>query len=200
MSNALCEIAAKWGTDKHDEVNFPIDGDLASFYHNLLKDRRQEVKKVLEIGIGTKELMEQPGKTYIPGASLFMWADYFPNAHIVGLDVVPEVMINEYRISSFVCDQGDPKSLFEVKEHIGDDFDLIVDDGSHIPHHQSLTFGMFIPLLNRTGHYVIEDIRPGAKEHLAPIQLVPTFVTKFFDIIDIRGGVGNQVMVSQYRS
>jgi hypothetical protein len=42
------------------------------------------VRKMLEIGIGCKSVM---GESYENGASLRMWADYYPDAENYGLDI-----------------------------------------------------------------------------------------------------------------
>ena len=129
--------------------------DLASHYYELFKNRRQDVRKVLEIGIGHEGCM---GSGYRTGASLFMWEEFFPNADIYALDNMTEILINQGRIHSRWCDQGSEESLKQVMPFLGRDFDLIVDDGSHIPEHQALTVRVFAPLLSSRGIYVVEDV------------------------------------------
>jgi hypothetical protein len=149
----LCELATKHGTDKWNWHHY------TPHYHRLLNDRRSAVKKVLEIGIGDPSSMADPtGKPYIPGASLRMWEEYFPNAELYALDNNRSLLINQGRTHSFWCDQGDEASLRNVMSQLGNDFDLIVDDGSHVPQHQVLTAKMLAPLLASNGMYVIEDV------------------------------------------
>jgi trans-aconitate methyltransferase len=149
----LCELATKYGTDKYNWHSY------TPHYHRLLNDRRNEVRKVLEIGIGDPSSMSDPtGKPYVPGASLRMWAEYFPNAEIYSLDSQANLLINEGRIRSFQCDQGDRHSLEMAMPKLGAGFDLIVDDGSHVPEHQALTATMYVPLLAPNGVYIIEDV------------------------------------------
>ena len=141
----LCELAQKYGTDK-----FPW---YTPFYHLLLARRRRDVRRVLEIGIGTPEAMKHvPG--YKPGASLRMWRDYFRNAVIVGVDKDPSAMFSADRILTLEADQSN--DLADVVP--GHDFDLIVDDGSHDPHHQIATFNALFPRLAPGGIYIIEDV------------------------------------------
>lgn len=148
----LCELAIKHGTDKWPWHHY------TPHYHEMFKDRRNAVKKVLEIGIGDVEGMSQIIPNYVPGASLRMWAEYFPYAQIYALDNVASILINEGRIHSFWCDQGDEESLRNVILRIGTGFDLIVDDGCHIPEVQAMTARMLVPLLAPGGVYVIEDV------------------------------------------
>jgi hypothetical protein len=149
----LCELATKYGTDKWNWHSY------SPVYHSIFKDRRNEVKKVLEIGIGDPSSMSDPtGKPYNPGASHRMWQEYFPNAEIYALDNQSRLLFNEGRIKSFLCDQHEEFSLINVRQHLGDNFDLIVDDGSHRPGDQAMTTKWFVPLLAFDGVYIIEDV------------------------------------------
>lgn len=153
MKTELCELATRFGTDKCNWHHY------TPHYHELFKDRRDTVRRVLEIGIGDPSSMADPsGKPYQPGASLRMWQEYFPNAHIYALDNNPNLLINTDRIHSFVCDQGDEPRMRQMAEVLGKDFDLIVDDGSHVPEHQVATAKILVPLLAPNGVYVIEDV------------------------------------------
>ena len=150
----LSVLAEKYGCDKTPSIFHSY----TPFYDELLRNR--DVKRVLEIGIGTVSTMCHL-TDYKPGASLRMWAEYFPKAYIYGLDIDHAVLINEIggRIHSLVCDQSAEKSLLLTAELLGGNFDLILDDGSHIVEHQALTANTFIPkLLAPNGVYIIEDI------------------------------------------
>lgn len=152
----LCELAEKYGSDKTPSIFHGY----TPFYDELLKDR--DVKRVLEIGIGNVACMNHV-KDYKPGASLRMWRDYFPDVEIWGLDNDPGVLVNEERIHSLPCDQSSQLSLLDTVGWFYDadirNFDLILDDGSHVLEHQALTSNTLIPkLLSRTGVYIIEDV------------------------------------------
>ena len=149
----LCELALKYGTDKWG----PGAHHYTPHYDDLFWDRRNEVKKVLEIGLGNPVNRPFPDRIYESGASHRMWEEYFPNAEIYGLDVHTYLLVNEGRIHSFQCNQHEEASLQNVLPLIGKDFDLIVDDGSHVPHDQVMTAKYFVPLLAPHGIYVIED-------------------------------------------
>jgi hypothetical protein len=119
------------------------------FYHLLFEHRRFEIKRVLEVGIGTKDCMSHVPE-YLPGASLFMWRDYFPNAEIHGIDIEPSAYVSAERIY-VLC--GDSRTV----TYGGSKFDLIVDDGSHNPQVQFQTFLNLVPILKDDGIYIIED-------------------------------------------
>lgn len=155
MTTDLCKLANKYGTDKAIFYT--------PFYHELLADRRDRIKKVLEMGIGYPECMRDSlarigASDYTAGASLFMWREYFPNAEIYGLDNNPKSFVGSERIRSFYCDQGDAGSYVEAIRHVGAEFDLIIDDGCHVIEYQLMAMRMLMPLLRGDGIYIMEDI------------------------------------------
>ena len=113
------------------------------FYYELLKDKN--IRKVLELGIQT-------------GASLRMWRDFFPKAQIYGIDIAEETLIQEERITTYLCDETKEKDLRDVIEKIGTDIDLFIDDGSHRSNHQIFTAKILRPLL-KDDIYIIEDVK-----------------------------------------
>src|ERR1017187_10149222 len=138
----LCKLAIKYGTDKCGKHQYtPV-------YYDLLKDKK--VERVLEIGV-------------FGGASLRMWAEFFPEAQIFGFDIDPSTFISEPRITCLLCDQANSNSMQIAARAAGGDFDLIVDDGSHIPEDQIRTAWTLLPYLTKGGVYVMEDI--GAHEY-----------------------------------
>src|SRR5208282_1967642 len=122
----LFQIADKYGCDKSPKyLHNYIDT-----YSELLEPKKNEVKKVLEIGIGFPEQTPHNPKCAF-GASIYMWRDYFPNAEIYAIDIDGSHLINEDRIHSFLCDQRSEVELKSLVARIGEGFDLIIDDGSH---------------------------------------------------------------------
>ena len=149
----LCQLATKWRSDKDPSV---LHG-YTPYYHALLG--KKDVRKMLEVGIGCPDNMEHVEGYHTVGSNLFMWQEYFPDAEIYGLDIRPDILVNEGRIRSFQCDQGDEGSLRRAAEWAGSGFDLVIDDGSHMAEHQVLTASVLIPLLlEPDGIYVIEDV------------------------------------------
>lgn len=136
----LHDLALKYGSDKADHGYCP-------FYEQSLP---KSPKKILEIGV-------------LKGASLAMWAEYFPDAEIHGLDLFAEN--SETEIESYLRDELGFKNiilhkgnqcnwlLLEVLRN--EDFDVIIDDGSHNSRDQMITF---FGLYNGKQYY-IEDIQ-----------------------------------------
>ena len=137
----LCDLAAKYGTDRHPGAKHGY----TPFYYGLFKDRRESVKKILEIGVGE-------------GAGLRMWQDFFPNAMIYGADNDTGRIFKKDRIHVFKCDQSVKEDLKALIELTGSDLDFVVDDGSHKPEDQVLTCLTLMPHLKKETVYIIEDV------------------------------------------
>jgi hypothetical protein len=102
----LHELAKKYSTDKLQHGYIP-------FYEKYLP---KNPKKILEIGV--KE-----------GASIRMWREYFPEASIHGLDLFDEFPIPDIQGVTFhKGNQLDYQLLAKLRK---EDFDVIIDDGSH---------------------------------------------------------------------
>jgi len=144
----LCELAAKYSTDKGGWHMLAGDTchNYTPTYHKLLFPHRLQVKSVLEIGVNY-------------GPSLRMWRDYFPEARIIGLDSNAECLFTEGRIQCFAADQFNAESLEGALNLAGiAKYDLIVDDGSHEEAHQVFSANVLSSRLAPNGIYVIEDI------------------------------------------
>jgi hypothetical protein len=72
VRSSLDELAVRHGTDKSSRRH-----GFAEIYETYVRPLRDEPIAMLEIGVWK-------------GASLRMWADYFPNGRIHGLDHRPE--------------------------------------------------------------------------------------------------------------
>lgn len=154
FENELDFLAYKYGTDKCPQINHCF----TPFYYEFLKDKKYTIKKVLELGIGNEKDMAFC-KHYKVGASLFMWRDFFPNAQIYGADILPETMFESDRIKTFLCDERRPSTLKKLIRKTGSDIDLFIDDGSHRLSYQIYACLHFMPLLQKSVIYIIEDVR-----------------------------------------
>uniref|UniRef100_A0A6C0HNS3 Methyltransferase domain-containing protein n=1 Tax=viral metagenome TaxID=1070528 RepID=A0A6C0HNS3_9ZZZZ len=163
----LCVLGKKYNVDKS-----PFFGrhTFTPEYHNLLKDKKYDINKVLEIGIGNIPLMYGlTNNNYRPGPSLRMWREYFPNANIIGCDILEDVLFNEERISTFQTDQSNEISLNKLISNIGD-VDLIIDDGSHIQEHMVTSFKNLWKIIKPNGLYIIEDIHISFLERMIKLN------------------------------
>ena len=161
----LCELADKHQTDKGGKSTTygGVPGDTCHnytpAYHEMFGHRRETVRRVLEVGVNA-------------GSSLRMWAEYFPNADVVGLDIRREVLFTAGRVQCHYADQGDPESLRAAVEASGGGlFDLIIDDGSHDYTHQLVTAETLLPYLTPDGVFVIEDIQVDCRPDLLAARI-----------------------------
>lgn len=141
----LCEILTRHGSDK----SAPGGHSYGPVYEELFSPVRETVRSVLEIGVQW-------------GASLKAWAEYFPNAQILGLDISSSLWEGD-RYKSCRCDSTDRKQLDNVLEELT--FDVIIDDGSHWVDDQVKTFLNLEHRLNPGGIYVVEDVQHIEYEH-----------------------------------
>jgi hypothetical protein len=183
----LCDLFIKYKSDKCPQILHSY----SKSYYELLKTIKNDVKHVIEIGIGNDELMKPIcGDSYEVGASLRAWRDFFINANIYGLDIREDVLFNENRINTFYTDQSKDieleKTIDKIKEFNNNhslEFDLIIDDGSHIVEHMLLTIKTLSKYLKVGGIFIIEDIRN------QDINIFTELKLNDFEIIKIYNGV-----------
>lgn len=152
METELCKLAEKYGTDKCPKIFHTYTPE----YYEILKDKKH-FKKILELGIGTSYTMRHV-TGYLPGASLRMWRDFFPEAQVYGVDIAKEAMFEDDRITTFLFDTRSEDDMKKLIETIGSDVDLVVDDGPHDSTSQIRTAKILLPLLDKA-IYIIEDIK-----------------------------------------
>jgi len=147
-SRSLAEIGAEFGSDK-------LSHRYLQFYENLFATIRHEPVRLLELGVGG---WEHPDDSGYGGHSLRMWREYFPQGQVVGLDILDKSEVADDRISIARGSQTDETLLRELVSAYGP-FDIVIDDGSHIPDQVGASFAILFPLLTDDGIYCIEDIQ-----------------------------------------
>lgn len=143
----LKELAFMYQTDKLEHGYIP-------FYQQHLPDKP---KKILEIGV--KE-----------GRSIQMWLKYFPDAIVHGLDLFKEFPV-PFQHERVVWHQGNQCDWELLEQLRKEDFDVIIDDGSHNARDQMMTFfGLF-----NGKKYFIEDLHCNSDKFYQ--QSLPLFST-----------------------
>ena len=145
---SLEELAYRYGTDKSKD-----DHKFVDFYMTLFDPIRFQVTNVTEIGIAT-------------GQSLRMWADYFSNAHVWGMDhnvhnTVRKHLTRDSRVhvkvaNAYAFDGKVAESMHWVNESM----DIIIDDALHDMSPQHNLLARMWPILRPGGYYIIEDVGP----------------------------------------
>ena len=115
-------------------------------YEEKLAPFRARPIKLLEIGVRF-------------GGSIKLFKEYLhPDSLVVGIDIEERCTRYEKdRMPIEIGDQADEEFLQEVIDKHGP-FDVIIDDGSHLSHHQRISWQfLFREGLNPEGLYVVED-------------------------------------------
>ena len=116
------------------------------FYEKLFKENRTKNLNIMEFGIHH-------------GASLAALSSYFPHANLVGVDKNPfSSNYKSKRIRTLHCDVSSEKNLESLSNYLNKDYDYIIDDASHNPIHQKLTFFSMFQNLKSGGIFVIEEL------------------------------------------
>lgn len=136
---SMGDILNRCGSDK----NLPQCHTYAFVYEGLFPDR-EAVTAVLEIGVAG-------------GGSIRAWHEIFPNAVIVGLDQGPSLECP--RGPRLEIHQGNQRDRAAVLNCVGGrQFDLIIDDASHILSDQLLCLWWLWPHLKPGGYFVVEEM------------------------------------------
>ena len=146
----LDKLFVYFNTDKGSVVKI-IDKiqkghNYSSHYEKYLsKFKNKDVIKILEIGT-------------LLGAGTASFIKYFEKAKIVSLDINPfNMKYYSKKIRSIFIDTQSKNIINDVVNYIKEDFDIIIDDGSHNKRDQIITLNYFLPKLKKKGMYIIED-------------------------------------------
>ena len=148
-------------------------------YEPLLYPKRSTAQNILEVGI-------------YYGGSIQLWRDWFPKAHIYGVDICDlnfirsEHISNDHHITLFTntnaYDDAFIKTNFQDKSI---KFDMILDDGPHTLESNIWFIQKYLPLLAEDGILIIEDIQDFDFIDIL-IQNVPNDLKKYIQVHDLR--------------
>jgi hypothetical protein len=158
----LCEIMGRNKSDKGNINNKICSHNYTTFYYHIFKDIKNDNLRIFELGLGTNNryMASNMGSDGRPGASLYGWNEFFPNAKIYGADIDGSILFNTDSIKTYYCDQTNPyviKYMWNESE-LKDEFDIIVEDGLHSFNANVCFFENSIHKLAKNGYYIIEDI------------------------------------------
>lgn len=166
----LTELANKFETDKGDADKMSLSWGkdypehecmgYSNIYQKYMANLKDSFVKFLEIGIADKRF---------PYASSKMWLSFFNNIDLYCVDNFWGSYLNEKLEeieelnslgANFIhADQGNFCDWNEIKQQCPNDFDFIVEDGSHWPNHMAVTLWQSIDLLKKGGYYFMEDLQ-----------------------------------------
>ena len=144
---SLEDLAVRFGTDKGmDEHGY------VSLYAMLFDSMRAVARNVTEIGVAS-------------GVSLQVWNDYFPQAHIWGIDIklIGKAIARARpleRVHLLAGSQLDSK--FTTTHRLANmSMDIVIDDGLHRFEENMATMATFFDLVRPGGYYIVEDVITG---------------------------------------
>ena len=161
-STPLCEIMGRYGSDKGHHLITCSPHNYTPVYYSIFKNMRNEPLRIFELGLGSNNINvpSNMGSYGHPGASLYGWREFFPNAKIFGADIDGDILFESDRIKTYYCDQTNKhiiKYMWNEKE-LEENFDIIIEDGLHTFEANICFFENSIHKLKPNGFYVIEDI------------------------------------------
>ena len=156
MSSILHALGEKHGTDKariyHNGRSY------LDIYQRYFQPNRLAIRSVLELGVRQ-------------GSSLKVWEEFFPKAHIFGLDIDPQAAKHTGGRRHVVVGSQDgvpaaKKLAQQARQAVPNwkGFDIIIDDASHVNELTLASFKLYWPLLAPRGIYVIEDLGNSYKD------------------------------------
>lgn len=138
-------------TDKNTNHSY-ID-----LYEKLLNKKRTSATNIIEIGIGPE--------SWGCGGSIKMWRDYFINANIYAVDIIPMHHLwngikNQERIKLYTETDGYNLEFFRT-EFLNKNikFDMLLDDGPHTLESMKTFIKLYSQVLKEDGILIIEDVQ-----------------------------------------
>lgn len=144
----LHEIGRECGTDKARGAHVWRGQSYMDIYDKYFAPMREEAIGIIEIGVKQ-------------GKSLRAWSAYFPNAHIVGIDINPnsaQHADSDNRISVVIGDQTDPATIDDALQKLPCAPSIVLDDGSHLNELTMRSYAALWPCVAQGGYYILEDM------------------------------------------
>ena len=147
-------------------------------YQNLLINKKETAKNVLEIGI-------------YHGGSIKLWTDFFTNANVYGLDIIHiddvwEGIKNKEKIILHTSTDAYNNDFFTthlLNKNI--QFDFMLDDGPHTLESMKQFIKLYSQIMTDDGILIIEDIQSEGWISILTTQ-VPENLKQFVKVYDLR--------------
>jgi hypothetical protein len=168
----LEEIVDNSKTDKNTTHSY------LPLYQNLLINKRETAKNVLEIGI-------------YYGGSIKVWSDFFTNANVYGLDICSindiwdDIKNNEKIILHTSTDAYNNDFFINNFLNKNIRFDFMLDDGPHSLESMIQFIKLYSQIMTDDGILIIEDVQSWDWTDILK-NAVPENLKKFIKIYDLR--------------
>lgn len=165
----LHEIGFKYGTDKC-YIN-PDEKSYLHHYEDIMKDKCDREINLLEIGVRD-------------GPCLKMFEEYFYNAkNIIGIDINKKCKnLENEKIKIIIGDSNNLETYKKINEITEENFDFIIDDGSHDINDIQFSFNNLFSKVKPSGYYIIEDLNNLYKKN--QVKKGHIFLNNLFDKVN----------------
>ena len=174
---SLIDIIDNRYTDKNTTHSY------IELYNSILFRLIDTATNILEVGIG--DFGEKNG------GSLKLWRDYFTNATIYGLDILPlnrvlDELIEDKRVVLYTEIDAYNETFFKntfLNTNIKCDF--MLDDGPHTLESMKSFIRLYSQIMTENGILIVEDI-PNLEWIEILTQEVPSHLKPFIKVYDLR--------------
>ena len=168
----LSEIVDNTRTDKNTVHSY------LELYQELLFSKKETAKNVLEVGI-------------LNGGSIKLWNDFFPNANVYGLDIIPinyiwDEIKNKDKITLYNSVDAYDETFFKttfLDKNIQCDF--MLDDGPHTLESMKQFIKLYSQIMTDDGILIIEDVQSWDWIEMLKNE-VPENLKQFINVYDLR--------------
>lgn len=102
------------------------------------------------------------------GASLKMWRDFYAGSLVIGLDIDNPPCVDGCLV--YELDATKEKTVDRLVSLVPQ-YDLIIDDASHMVTDQIDSLVLWWPYVKLGGHYIIEDMHTQYFDHYNPLKI-----------------------------
>jgi len=171
---SLSELVDNSKTDKNTIHSY------LELYQKLLINKKESAKNVLEVGI-------------CYGGSIKLWHDFFTNATVYGLDIIPiytEYILDEIKNKDRITLYTSTNAYDEyfVKNYFLDKnikFDFMLDDGPHSLESMKQFINLYSQVMTEDGILIIEDVQDWNWIEILSNE-VPEELKQFIKVYDLR--------------
>jgi len=172
IENGLDNFWIEGGTDKNNEHSY------CPYYNAIFGEYADKECDVLEIGCWQ-------------GGFIFALSKYLPNAKFTTIDIqdkfslkhleaIGKDRVTNHQLVNAYC--------FETLKLIeGKQFDVILDDGTHLLQDELFLFHNYMKFLKPNGKMIIEDINGETMNQLLPHINTDEYNYKIFDFRNVKG-------------
>lgn len=176
--STLEELVNNSNTDKNTSHSY------LPLYQQLLQNKKNTATNILEVGIG--DFGEKNG------GSIKLWADYFTNATIYALDILPinrvmDELLNNNRVILYTSTNAYDDNFFItnfLNKNIKCDF--MLDDGPHTLESMKQFIKLYSQIMTDDGILIIEDVQSWDWIDILKNE-VPEHLKQFIKVYDLRG-------------